>query len=143
MYVQPYVFFNGRCEEALAYYTEQLGAEVTVKMRYSEAPPDPNNPQRPELADKIMHASIRMGSTVWMASDGNCDPASGSMNGFSLTLTTDDAPTAKTYFDALAAGGQVMMPFQPTFWSTGFGMVVDRFGLMWMVSEPERPAGRP
>jgi PhnB protein len=84
-----------------------------------------------------MHASVRMGSTDWMASDGHCDPAAGSMNGFSLSLTADDTASAEQYFTALADGGQVMMPFQPTFWSKGFGMVVDRFGLMWMVTLPE------
>ncbi|NML33001.1 VOC family protein [Paraburkholderia antibiotica] len=137
MYVQPYVFFNGRCQEALDYYTDKLGAQVTFKMLYKEAPPDAHNPPRPELADKIMHASIRQGSTVWMASDGTCDPAGGSMNGFSLSLTADDAPSAEKYFNALADGGHVMFPFQPTFWSKGFGMVVDRFGLSWMVGVPE------
>ncbi|WGS50898.1 VOC family protein [Paraburkholderia sp. D15] len=137
MYVQPYVFFNGRCEEALAYYTEKLGAEVTFKMRYKEAPPDPQNAPRPGLEEKIMHAAIKMGSTLWMASDGHCDPNAGSMNGFALSLTADDDATAQRYFKALADGGQVALPYQPTFWSKGFGMVVDRFGLMWMVTVPE------
>jgi PhnB protein len=137
MYVQPYVFFNGRCEEALEYYCEKLGAEVTFKMRFKEAPPDPANPPRPGLEEKIMHANVRMGSTNWMASDGNCDPAGNPMSGFSLSLTADDDASAKKYFDALSDGGQVVMPFQPTFWSKGFGMVMDRFGLMWMVSMPE------
>ncbi|MGF6570937.1 PhnB protein [Paraburkholderia sp. GAS333] len=141
MYVQPYVFFNGRCEEALEYYSAKLGAEVTFKMRYKDAPPDAQN-QRPGLEEKIMHASVQMGSTNWMASDGNCDP-NDRMSGFSLALTADDAASAKKYFDALADGGQVVMPLQPTFWSTGFGMLVDRFGLMWMVSEPERPDSAP
>jgi PhnB protein len=137
MYVQPYVFFNGRCEEALAYYSEKLGAEVTFKMRYKEAPPDAENRPRPGLEEKIMHANVRMGSTDWMASDGNCDPAGGSMNGFSLSLTADDSASAEKYFNALADGGQVVMPYQATFWSKGFGMVVDRFGLMWMVTLPQ------
>jgi PhnB protein len=138
MEVQPYVFFNGRCEEALEYYCEKLGAEVTFKMRYKEAPPDAANQPRPGLEEKIMHANVRMGSTTWMASDGNCDPAI-SMSGFSLSLTADDAASAEQYFHALADGGQMVMPFQPTFWSKGFGMVVDRFGLMWMVTVPDKP----
>ena len=137
MYVQPYVFFNGRCEEALEYYTAKLGAEVTFKMRYNEAPPDPQNQPRPGLEEKIMHAAIKLGSTVWMASDGQCDPAAGPMNGFALSLTADDPAAAEKYFKALADGGQVMMPFQPTFWSKGFGMVADRFGLTWMVTVPQ------
>jgi PhnB protein len=138
MYVQPYVFFNGRCEEALDYYSAKLGTEVLLKMRYKEVPPDAQNQPRAGLEEKIMHASVKTGSTIWMASDGNCDPAE-KMAGFSLSLTADDAASTKKYFDALADGGQVVMPLQPTFWSTGFGMVVDRFGLTWMVSEPERP----
>lgn len=136
MYVQPYVFFNGRCEEALDYYCANLGAEVTMKMRYKEAPPDPQNQPRAGLEEKIMHASIKMGSTIWMASDGHCDPTA-KMDGFSLSLTADNPASAEQYFTALADGGQVVAPFQPTFWSKGFGMVVDRFGLLWMVTLPE------
>ncbi|CAE6721141.1 hypothetical protein R69927_02979 [Paraburkholderia domus] len=137
MYVQPYVFFNGRCEEALKYYGEKLGAEVTFQMRYKDAPPDAQGQIRPGTEEKIMHAAVKLGSTIWMASDGNCDPAAGPMNGFHLSLTADDAASAEKYFNALADGGQVMMPFQATFWSKGFGMVVDRFGLGWMVTVPE------
>lgn len=137
MQVQPYVFFNGRCEEALEYYSAKLGAEVTFKMRYKEAPADAENQPRPGLEEKIMHANVRMGSTSWMASDGTCDPAGNPMSGFALSLTADDAASAEKYFNALTEGGKVMMPFQATFWSKGFGMVVDRFGLMWMVTVPE------
>jgi PhnB protein len=137
MYVQPYVFFNGRCEEALKYYGEKLGAEVVFQMRYKEAPPDAQGQLRPGMEDKIMHASVKLGSTDWMASDGHCDPNAGPMNGFNLSLTADDAASAEKYFNALADGGQVMMPWQATFWSKGFGMVVDRFGLGWMVTVPE------
>ena len=138
MYVQPYVFFNGRCQEALDYYTDKLGAQVSFKMLYKEAPPDAHNPPRPELADKIMHANVQLGSSTWMASDGNCDPAAGAFNGFSLSLTVEDGSAAEKYFNALADGGQVVMPFQQTFWSKGFGMVVDRFGMMWMITLPPR-----
>ncbi|MFM0739503.1 VOC family protein [Paraburkholderia xenovorans] len=137
MYVQPYVFFNGRCEEALNFYTEKLGAEVQMKMRYKDAPPDAQANIKPGIEDKIMHASIKLGSTIWMASDGHCDPATPAMNGFSLSLTADDAGSAEKYFNALAEGGTINLPFQATFWSKGFGMVVDRFGLGWMVSAPE------
>ncbi len=137
MYVQPYVFFNGRCEEALKFYGEKLGAEVTFQMRYKDGPPDAQAQMRPGTEDKIMHAAVKLGSTVWMASDGHCDPAAGPMNGFNLSLTADDAASAEKYFNALADGGQVMLPFQATFWSKGFGMVVDRFGLGWMVTVPE------
>ena len=138
MYVQPYVFFNGRCEEALKYYTEKLGAEVLLMMRYKDAPPnpDPQNQPRPGLEEKIMHATIKLGSTNWMASDGHCDPQA-TFSGFSLSLTADNAESGEKYFNALADGGSVTMPWQATFWSKGFGMVVDRFGLGWMVTVPE------
>jgi PhnB protein len=135
MYVQPYVFFNGRCEEALKFYTDKLGAEVLLMMRYKDAPPDPQNQPRPGLEEKIMHATIKLGSTNWMASDGLCEPQS-TFKGFSLSLTADDAASGETYFNALADGGSVTMPWQATFWSKGFGMVVDRFGLAWMVTIP-------
>jgi PhnB protein len=135
MYVQPYVFFNGRCDEALRFYTEKLGAEVTLQMRYKDAPPDTHNTLRPGMEDKIMHAAIKLGSSVWMASDGYADGTP--ITGFSLSLTADDAASAEKYFNALADGGQVTLPFQATFWSKGFGMVVDRFGLAWMVTVPE------
>ena len=136
MYVQPYVFFNGRCEEALKYYCEKLGAEITFQMRYKDAPPDAQAGIRPGIEDKIMHAAIKLGSTIWMASDGHCDPQA-TFSGFSLSLTADDAASAEKYFNALAEGGSVTMPWQATFWSKGFGMVVDRFGLGWMVTVPE------
>ncbi len=137
MDVQPYVFFNGRCEEALKFYGEAIGAEVIFQMRYKDAPPDAQSQMRPGTEDKIMHASIKSGSTIWMASDGHCDPDAGPMNGFSLSLTADDAASAEKYFNALADGGSVTMPWQATFWSKGFGMLVDRFGLAWMVTVPD------
>ena len=136
MDIQPYVFFNGRCEEALKFYGEAIGAEVIFQMRYKDAPPDAQSQMRPGTEDKIMHASIKSGSTIWMASDGHCDPQA-TFSGFSLSLTADDAASAEKYFNALAEGGSVTMPWQATFWSNGFGMVVDRFGLGWMVTVPE------
>jgi PhnB protein len=137
MEVQPYVFFNGRCEEALDYYRQHLGAEVTFMMRFKDAPPDPQNQPRAGVEDKVMHANVQMGSTQWMASDGNCDQDAKPMSGFSLSLTADDTASAQKYFNALADGGQIVMPWGETFWSKGFGMTVDRFGLMWMVTLPQ------
>ncbi|SHK17592.1 PhnB protein [Paraburkholderia terricola] len=136
MQVQPYVFFNGRCEEALTYYGKHLGAEVTFMMRFKDAPPDPQNPPRAGLEDKIMHANVKLGASQWMASDGHCDPDAPPMSGFSLSLTVEDPASAQQYFNALADGGQVLMPWGATFWSKGFGMTVDRFGLTWMVTLP-------
>src|SRR5690349_21307697 len=133
MLVQPYLFFDGRCEEAIEYYRSALGAEVTMLMRYKDAPdPPPPGMIAPGSEDKIMHASLRIGDTTVMASDGHC---AGHLNfqGFSLSLTVADAAEADRVFTALADGGQVRMPLGKTFFSPCFGMVADRFGVAWMV----------
>ncbi|MCX4165407.1 MULTISPECIES: VOC family protein [Paraburkholderia] len=137
MYVQPYLFFNGRCEEALEYYRDKLGAQILLKMHFRDAPPNPDQPINPALADKVMHTSFQIGTTVLMGSDGDCNAAAPQPAGFSLSLTADDEASAKRYYDALAQDGKVTMPFQKTFWAKGFGMLVDRFGIAWMVSVPE------
>ncbi|WP_118183843.1 VOC family protein [Paraburkholderia phosphatilytica] len=136
MLVQPYLFFDGRCEEALAFYGKTVGAQVLFQMRYKDMPPDPNNPVNMELSDKIMHTSFRIGDTELMASDGQCDGKQAAHCGYSLSLTADDLESAQKMFNALADGGKVTMPFAPTFWSKGFGMVADRFGVGWMVTVP-------
>jgi len=133
MLVQPYLFFDGRCEEAIEYYRSALGAEVTMLMRYKDAPdPPPPGMIAPGSEDKIMHASLRIGETTVMASDGHC---AGHLDfqGFSLSLTVADAAEADRVFAALADGGQVRMPLGKTFFSPCFGMVADRFGVAWMV----------
>lgn len=134
MQIQPYVFFNGRCEEALALYRRVMGAETVTLMRFKENP-DPPGPGciAPGLDDKIMHAEFRVGSSTVMASDGMADgkPVG---TGVSLSLTVDTAESAQRIFDALATdGGSVQMPMGATFFSPAFGMVADRFGLSWMV----------
>jgi PhnB protein len=133
MLVQPYLFFEGRCEEALAFYTEKLGAQPAMMMRYKEGPPENNAcNSRPEMAEKIMHASFRVGESVIMASDGMC---SGKPNfqGVSLSLTVEDIEKAEQCFNALADGGQVQLPLTQTFFAKRFGMVADKFGMSWMV----------
>lgn len=133
MSIQPYLFFEGRCEEALEFYRGALGAEVTMLMRNKEAPEQPPPGMLPPGSEnKVMHATFRVGDATVMASDGGCSgkPA---FNGFSLSLTVRDEAEAKRRFDALAAGGQVRMPLGKTFFSPSFGMVVDRFGVGWMV----------
>lgn len=133
MPIQPYLFFEGRCEEALEFYRGALGAEVTMLMRNKEAPEQPPPGMLPPGSEnKVMHATFRVGDATLMASDGRCSgkPA---FNGFSLSLTVRDEAEAKRRFDALAAGGQVRMPLGKTFFSPSFGMVADRFGLGWMV----------
>ena len=130
MQVQPYLFFDGRCEEALEFYSKKLGAKVEMLMRFKESP-DPGM-VAPGTGDKVMHASFRIGETTVMASDGQC---SGRPNfqGFSLSLTVPDEAEAERLFAALVDGGQVQMPLTKTFFSPRFGMVADRFGVSWMI----------
>jgi PhnB protein len=138
MQIQPYLFYNGTCDEAIAFYAEALGAKELIKMRFKDAPPDPARPLAPELADKIMHATLQIGDAQFMMSDGGCMTQIDKFQGFGVSLTPPDAATAERFFNALAQGGQVTMPFQKTFWSPGFGMLTDRFGVPWMVSAPHQ-----
>jgi PhnB protein len=130
MQVEPYLFFEGRCEEALGFYRRALGAEVTALMRYKESPDPDMCP--PGAEDKVMHATVRIGDTTIMASDGM---SSGNLafQGFSLSLSLTDKDEAQRLFTALSDGGQVQMPLAETFWSPLFGMVADRFGVSWMI----------
>lgn len=130
MHVQPYLNFNGRCEEALAFYKKALGAEVERLMRFKDNP-EPSM-VTPGTEEKVMHASFRVGDSILMASDGRCTGATG-FQGISLTLNVPDDAAASTKFDALADGGQVQMPLTKTFFSSSFGMVADRFGVLWMI----------
>ena len=137
MQVQPYLFFNGRCEEAIAFYREALGAEVTMIMRYKDSPePPPPGMVPPGSENKVMHANFRIGETEVMASDGNCTGQT-DFRGFSLSIVAPDEAKARQLFDALGNGGQVQMPMSKTFFSPCFGMVADRFGVGWMVIVPE------
>lgn len=132
MFVQPYLFFEGRCDEALAFYKKTVGAEVTMLMRYKDNP-DPQPGMTPAGAEeKVMHCEFKVGDTTLMGSDGNCLGKS-NFQGFGLALTVPDAATAQRVFGALADGGQVQMPLAKTFFSESFGMVADKFGLGWMV----------
>jgi len=136
MVIQPYLFFAGRCQEALDLYRDAVGAEVLMLMRYRESPePVPPGRTAPGWDDKVMHASVRIGDSVVMASDG-CSPEDPSFAGFSLSLTVADAATADRTFARLAEGGSVQMPLTETFWSPRFGMVTDRFGVQWMITLP-------
>ena len=134
MQIEPYLFFNGRCEEAIEFYCSALGAEVTVLMRYKESP-DPIEPGMipPGSDDKVMHATLRIGETQIMVSDGDCSGQPG-FQGFSLSIAVANEAEADRVFAALADGGQVQMPLGKTFWSPRFGMLADRFGMGWMVS---------
>jgi PhnB protein len=124
------LFFDGRCEEALDCYRRALGAEVTTLIRFKENP-DPNMCP-PGAEDKVMHATVRIGNTTILASDGMC---SGNLafQGVALSLSVTDKAAAERLFTALSDGGQVQMPLAETFFSPFFGMVTDRFGVLWMV----------
>ena len=132
MNVQPYLFFDGRCEEALDFYKRALGAKVDMMMRFKENPEPQPGMMPPGSENKIMHASFHVGDTAVMASDGRCQ-GKPSFQGFSLTINAKDAAEADTLFAALSEGGQVQMPLTKTFFSPRFGMVADRFGVGWMV----------
>jgi PhnB protein len=134
MQVQSYLFFDGRCEEAIEFYKKALGAKVDMLMRFREAPdPPPPGMVPPGFDDKVMHTSFRIGDTVVMASDG-CTDGKANFKGFSLSLAVDKEADADRYFNALADGGQVQMPLGKTFWSPRFGMLTDRFGVGWMIN---------
>ena len=133
MQVQPYLFFDGRCEEAIEFYKGALGAEVEMLMRFQDSPdPPPPGMVPPGSENKVMHTCFRIGDTAVMASDGRCQ-GQPSFQGFSLSLTAADEAAADRLFAALAEGGQVQMPLGKTFFSPRFGMVADRFGVSWMV----------
>jgi PhnB protein len=133
MRVEPYLFFDGRCEEAIEFYRKTLGAEVTALIRYKESPePPPPGMVPPGSENKVMHSNLRIGETMVMASDGNCR-GKPSFQGFSLSVTAPNEAEADRMFAALADGGQVQMPLGKTFFSPRFGMVADRFGVSWMI----------
>ena len=134
--IQPYLFFNGNCEQAVEFYRQALGAEVDFSIRFKESPePPPPGMMPPNWGDKIMHTSFRVGQTTVMASDG-CGPEAKGFQGFSLSLSVATEAEADRYFNALANGGKVTMPLNKTFWSPRFGMLEDKFGIGWMVSVP-------
>jgi PhnB protein len=130
MQVEPYLFFEGHCEEALEFYRRALGAEVTMLTRYKESPDPGMYPAGAE--DKVMHANLGIGRTTVMASDGLCGghPA---FQGFALSLSVSDKKEAERFFTALSEDGEVQMPLAEAFFSPLFGMVADRFGVTWMI----------
>jgi PhnB protein len=133
MQIQPYLFFEGRAEEAAEFYKAKLGAEVTMLMRNKDAPEKPPPGMLPPGSEnKVMHMALRIGDTTVLASDGGCK-GKPNFQGISLSLTVKDSAEAAKVFAALAAGGQVQMPLGKTFFSPSFGMVADKFGVGWMV----------
>lgn len=137
--IQPYLFFGGRCEEALGFYRTALGAEVEMMMRFSDSPtPLPPGVLQPGFEGKIMHSSFRVGGNTLMASDG-CHEGQ-AHTGYSLSLAVETIPEAEAAFAALSKGGQVKMPLSKTFWSPCYGMLTDPFGVDWMVSVITKPS---
>ena len=133
MQIQPYLFFDGRAEEAAEFYRAKLGAEITMLMRNKDSPDKPPPGMLPPNSEnKVMHMALKIGETTVLASDGSCK-GKPSFQGFSLSLTVKDAAEAAKVFAALSDGGQVQMPLGKRFFSPSFGMVADRFGVGWMI----------
>jgi len=133
MQVQPYLFFDGRCEEAVEFYKSKLGAKVEMLMRFKDSP-EPAQPGMvpPGAENKVMHTCFRIGDTAVMASDGRC-LGNPSFQGFALSITAPNEAEAERLFAVLGDGGQVQMPLAKTFFSPRFGMAADRFGVSWMI----------
>jgi PhnB protein len=130
MQLQPYLFFEGRCEEAAKFYERSLGAKIEALKHFKESP-DPGMCGSSD-GNKVMHMSLRIGDQTVMASDGRCQGRP-SFQGFALSLNVTAEAEAERLFAALADGGTVQMPLAKTFFSPRFGMVADRFGISWMI----------
>jgi PhnB protein len=135
MLVQPYLSFDGRCEEAIAFYRKAIGAEVEMLMRYKDCPDPQPGMITPGTENKVMHSSLKIGDSRILASDGRCT-GKPTFQGITLSLTVANAAEADRTFAALGDGGSVQLPLQKTFFSPSFGMVTDRFGVAWMVYVP-------
>jgi PhnB protein len=142
MDVQTYLFFDGRCEEAIEFYRKTIGAELVMMMRFKDAPPPSGKPEDgcaslpPNSEEKVMHAALRIGGTMLLASDGECG-GKPNFQGFTLSLQPGMVEEAQRFFTALSEGGQVRMPLGPTFFAKIFGIVADKFGVGWMVYVPQ------
>lgn len=132
MQIQPYLFFDGRCEEALEFYKAAAGAKVEMLMRYRENPERNKSMEPPGAEDKVMHSSFKIGDTMVMASDGHCT-GKPKFDGFSLAVSVKDAAEADKIYAGLSKGGEPSMPLTKTFFSPKFGMLRDKFGVNWMV----------
>jgi len=130
MQIQPYLFFEGRCQEAIDFYRAVIDAEVLMQMAFKDSPVATSQP--PEAGDKVMHACMQIGGTQVFMSDGMCGGAP-AFKGFALSLLLKDDAEATRVFAALGDGGAVTMPLTKTFFASSFGMLNDRFGVPWMV----------
>lgn len=137
MHVQPYLFFNGRCQEAADFYVKAIGARIAFAMRYRDAPsPLPEGALPANWSDKIMHMSMQIGDSQVQLSDGNT--ATPHFSGFRLTLSVPDVAAAEKAFAALSAGGTVDVPLSASFFAATFGMLTDKFGVGWQVMAPQQ-----
>ena len=144
MRIQPYLMFNGNCEEAMKFYEKALGGTIAMLMRYKDMPPQEGEPpegcapipaaDEAALAEKVMHASLQVGDQLLMASDSHPMYGYKGIEGVSISLGVDSAAEAKKVFDALSDGASIQMPLSKTFWSESFGMLTDKFGVPWMVN---------
>ena len=132
--LDTYLFFDGTCADAMRFYERTLGGKIEMMLTHAESPMADKTP--PGSADRIMHARLAIDGGALMASDSMAGQPYGGMKGFSLSLIYPTVADAKRVFNALAAGGQVTMPMEKTFWAETFGMLVDRFGTPWMISGP-------
>lgn len=140
MKIQPYLFFNGRCDEAIDFYGRALGAKVTQLMRFKESEETMKSGAVPaDFADKVMHASLKVGDQEFMVSDGMTKEKQ-TFKGVSLTISADNDAEADRFFNALSKDGQVKMPMNKTFFASRFGMLADQFGVEWMVMSPPKDA---
>jgi PhnB protein len=133
MLIQPYLFFEGRADEAIEFYKKTLGAKLEMSMRFKDAPDQ--SMISPGSADKVMHAAIKIGDAVMLMSDGR-NTGKPNFQGFSLTIYPKDEAEADKVFGALSAGGEVRMPMDKTFFAKRFGMLADKFGVGWMIIVP-------
>jgi len=131
MRVNPYLFFNGQCEAAFKFYAQVLGGKIEAMLPHKGTPAEQHVP--PEWRDKIMHAKLVVGGDVLMASDAPPDRKQ-ETGGYSVSLQIDEPAEAERIFNALKQGGTVRMPLEKTFWARSFGMLVDRFGIPWMIN---------
>lgn len=134
MKISPYLHFDGRCDEAIEFYQQALGARLQFVFRFKQNPEPQYNP--PGMDEKIMHANLLIGETQVMVSDGRCT-GDAKFEGITLSIEVADAAEADRTYNALLEGGKVTMPLAQTFFSPRFGMVVDKFGVHWMIIVPQ------
>ena len=139
MNIQPYLYFDGRSQEAIDLYKSAIGATVEMVMYFKDAPAEMQSQIAPGMGDKIMHACIKVGDTPVFLSDGHCKGGTLQFQGITLTINADSDAEAEKLFAALGKGGQVQMPLTETFFATRFGMVADKLGVSWMVLAAKKP----